>query len=257
MGPARSRHGLQWGIASMATLFISDLHLKPEAPALAATLLAFLDGEGRSASALYVLGDLFDAWPGDDDAGDPFNAPIVAAFRALTDAGVPLYFQHGNRDFLLGDAFARATGGTLLTEEVVVDLDGTPTLLMHGDQLCTDDLAYQEFRAQVRNPGWQRALLARPLAARKQLARQLRETSDTAKVGKSMDIMDVNGGAVAAAFRRHGVARMIHGHTHRPARHAHQVDGRACERIVLADWRDTGHVLAVGATGIEDRVLRP
>jgi UDP-2,3-diacylglucosamine hydrolase len=233
----------------MSTLFTSDLHLKPEAPHLSHILLKLLAAAAIAADALYVLGDLFEAWPGDDDAADPFNAPVISAFRALSDRGIPLYFQHGNRDFLLGAEFARATGGKLLPEELVVDLHGTRTLLMHGDQLCTDDVAYQQFRAQVRNPAWQQALLQQPLAARKHLARQLREGSDAAKSGKSMDIMDVNADAVAAAFRRHGVTRLIHGHTHRPARHIHPVDGRDCERIVLADWRDAGAYLEVDAGG--------
>lgn len=233
----------------MPTLFISDLHLQPESPHLTRILLELLAGPATQSDALYVLGDLFDAWPGDDDAGDPFNAPVIAAFRALAGRGVPVFFQHGNRDFLLGEGFARATGGTLLAEEVVVDLHGTRTLLLHGDQLCTDDVAYQQFRAQVRNPAWQQMMLGQPLAARKQLARQLREGSDAAKAGKRMEIMDVNGEAVAAAFRRHGVDRMIHGHTHRPARHVHAIDGRERERIVLADWRGAGAYLAVDAGG--------
>ena len=229
----------------MATLFVSDLHLKPEAPELATILGDLLRGPAAESDALYVLGDLFEAWPGDDDLGDPFNAPVVDAFRALTDRGTPLFFQHGNRDFLLGDAFAAATGGTLLPEEIVVDLGGTPTLLLHGDQLCTDDVAYQQFRRQVRNPLWQKQMLAQPLPVRKALARQLREGSDAAKSGKSMEIMDVNADAVADAFRRHGVARMIHGHTHRPDRHRYEVDGTSRERIVLADWRERGAYLRV------------
>ena len=233
----------------MATLLISDLHLRPEAPRLSEILLELLRGPAANADALYVLGDLFEAWPGDDDLGDPFNAPIVAGFRELSARGIPLAFQHGNRDFLLGEAFAAATGGTLLPEEIVVDLHGFPTLLLHGDQLCTDDVAYQQFRAQVRDPAWQKAMLAQPLPVRKQLARQMREGSAAAKAGKSMDIMDVNGDAVADAFRRHGVSRMIHGHTHRPATHVHRVDGTDRERIVLADWRDAGAYLAADSSG--------
>ena len=240
---------------SMSTLLISDLHLKPESPHLSAILLRFLADEARHADALYVLGDLFEAWPGDDDLGDPFNAPIIAAFRALADCGVPVFFQHGNRDFLLGARFADATGGRLLPDEFVANLHGRPTLLLHGDLLCTDDIAYQQFRSKVRDPAWQRALLAQPLAARKQLARQLREGSDAAKSGKSMDIMDVNDAAVAAAFRRHAVERIIHGHTHRPARHVHRIEGRELERIVLADWRDSGQVLEVDAAHSVSREL--
>jgi UDP-2,3-diacylglucosamine hydrolase len=239
----------------MSTLFISDLHLKPEAPHLSRILSEFLAGAATGADALFVLGDLFEAWPGDDDAADPFNAPVISAFRALSERGIPLYFQHGNRDFLLGAEFARATSGKLLPEELVLDLHGTPTLLMHGDQLCTDDAAYQEFRAQVRNPAWQQALLRQPLAERKLLARQLREGSNAAKAAKNMDIMDVNAQAVAAAFRRHDVTRLIHGHTHRPARHVHVVDGTERERIVLADWREAGAYLEVDAGGCVARTI--
>ena len=239
----------------MSTLFISDLHLKPESPHLSRILIDWLGGVATGADALYVLGVLFEAWPGDDDSGDPFNAPVIAAFRALSERGVPLHFQHGNRDFLLGAEFARLTGGQLLPEELVVDLHGTSTLLLHGDQLCTDDVAYQQFRSQVRDPAWQQVLLGQPLAARKQLARQLRETSDLAKTGKSMDIMDVNADAVADAFRRTGVTRMIHGHTHRPARHLLALDGGERERIVLADWRETGAYLEVDAGGAHPRTI--
>ena len=202
-----------------------------------------------------MLGDLFNAWPGDDDSGDPFNAPVIDAFRRLSDRGIPLVFQHGNRDFLLGSRFAQLTGGTLLPEEIVVDIEGAPTLLMHGDQLCTDDVGYQKFRAQVRNPQWQQMVLTHPLAMRKALAKEMREGSDASKSGKSMDIMDVNADAVANAFRRHGVSRMIHGHTHRPARHMLTVDGRECERIVLPDWRETGAYVTVDAERIETHPL--
>ena len=241
----------------MATLLLSDLHLKPELPHLAHALTGWLQKTAPGAGAVYVLGDLFEAWPGDDDAADPFNAPIIAAFRALTDGGVPLYFQHGNRDSLLGAEFERLTGGRLLPEEYVVRLDGTPTMLMHGDQLCTDDFAYQTFRTQVRNPAWQQVLLRQPLAARKQLAGEMREGSAAAKSEKTMAIMDVNPDAVADAFRRTGVTRLIHGHTHRPARHVHEVDGRICERIVLADWRETGAYLEIAADGVLAHTILP
>ena len=187
-----------------------------------------------------MLGDLFNAWPGDDDSDDPFNATVIAAFRALTDSGVPLHLQHGNRDFMLGSEFARRTGAAMLPEEIVVDIEGLPTLLMHGDQLCTDDVGYQRFRAQVRNPQWQQMMLRQPLAARKAVAKEMREGSDASKAGKAMDIMDVNADAVIDAFRRHRVTRMIHGHTHRPGRHEYDVEGVAYERIVLPDWRDAG-----------------
>ena len=235
----------------MPTLFISDLHLRPDAPQLTAILRALLRGPATRADALYVLGDLFEAWPGDDDLDDPFNAPIVRGFAELSRHGVALHFQHGNRDFLLGERFAEATGGRLLPDEIVVDLDGTPTLLLHGDQLCIDDIAYQRFRAQVRDVAWQQAMLAQPLAVRKALARELRDGSDAAKAAKSMDIMDANADAVDAAFARHGVSRIIHGHTHRPAHHRYAAgtDRPARERIVLADWRDAGAYLAVDRAG--------
>ena len=202
-----------------------------------------------------MLGDLFNAWPGDDDSGDPFNASVIDAFRLLSDRGIPVFFQHGNRDFLLGSRFAQSTGGTLLAEEVVVDIEGTPTLLMHGDQLCTDDVGYQQFRAQVRNPQWQQMVLEQPLAMRKALAKEMREGSDSSKAGKSMKIMDVNADAVSQAFHRHGVSRMIHGHTHRPARHVVTVDGRERERIVLPDWRDSGAYVLVDGERIETHPL--
>ena len=202
-----------------------------------------------------MLGDLFNAWPGDDDSGDPFNAPVIDAFRRLSDCGIPLVFQHGNRDFLLGSQFAQLSGGTLLPEEIVVDIEGTPTLLMHGDQLCTDDVGYQKFRAQVRNREWQQMVLTQPLIMRKALAKEMREGSDASKADKGMDIMDVNADAVADAFRRHGVSRMIHGHTHRPARHTLVVEGRECERIVLPDWRESGAYVSVDAERIETHPL--
>jgi len=211
-------------------LFISDLHLRPEAPLLAQHLLDLLRGPASRAAALYVLGDLFEAWPGDDDIGDPFNAPVIAGFRALSDSGVPLFFQHGNRDFLLGDAFAAATGATLLPEHTVTELGRVPTLLTHGDELCTDDHAYQAYRTKSRNPEWQRRMLARPYWLRRAFAFYLRLRSRAANAQKPETIMDVNPGAVADAFRRHDVVRIVHGHTHRPAAHDHVVDGKPRER---------------------------
>lgn len=219
----------------MATLFISDLHLQPERPALLRGCLDFLGGRARGADALYILGDLFEAWIGDDDDA-PWLGELRTALRRLADAGTALYFLHGNRDFLLGEAFAAGCGLELLTEPTVIDLYGRPALLLHGDSLCTEDRDYQAFRAQVRNPAWQQAILAKPLAERRQLAAMLRNESKMAGQGKSAEIMDVTPAEVEQALQQHGVDLLIHGHTHRPARHPLSVDGRPAERIVLGDW---------------------
>lgn len=216
------------------SLFISDLHLAPDEPATTQRFLHLLDES--DAGAVYILGDLFEAWPGDDCLAEPWPATIAAALRRLGERGTRVYLLHGNRDFLLGPAFCEAVGATLLADPSVIDLHGTPTLLLHGDSLCTDDLAYQQFRRQVREPAWQQAVLARPLAERLVMARQMRAQSAADKDGKDEGIMDVNAEAVEAAFRQAGCRRMIHGHTHRPARHLHDVDGQTCERWVLPDW---------------------
>lgn len=218
------------------TFLIADLHLTPDDPATAQRCLAFLAEVAPTAGALYILGDLFEAWPGDDFLDHPFPAAIVDALRRLSDRDTPVALMHGNRDFMIGAAFCRAAGATLLTDPSVVDLHGTATLLMHGDSLCTDDLAYQQVRRQVRDPAWQQAVLAKPLPERLAMARQFRDASESAKSGKAEGIMDVNAEAVAAAFRQAGCSRMIHGHTHRPARHDLVVDGKPCERWVLPDW---------------------
>ncbi len=231
------------------SLFISDLHLTSARPGANARFFRFLLDTAPRAEALCILGDFFEAWVGDDDLDDPLHGRIAMALRELTLGGTRLHVMHGNRDFLLGETFCRATGASLLAEPHVVDLYGTPTLLLHGDALCTDDLDYQQFRRMVREPAWQAAFLARPLAERHALARELRAKSEQVKGGKRPEIMDANAEAVLDAFRRHGVGRMIHGHTHRPARHAHDVDGRPSERWVLPDWYDTGGYLACDTQG--------
>lgn len=233
----------------MLTLFVSDIHLHPSRPATARLFGEFLAGPARDAQALYILGDLFDAWAGDDDLGDPFNAGICAALQAVAAAGTRIAFLPGNRDFLIGEAFAAAAGAALLADETVVDLAGTPTLLLHGDTLCTDDREYQDFRATVRAEQWRRGFLARPLVERKTEIESLRARSEQEKRGKPMALMDTNAAAVAGAFRRHGVSRIIHGHTHRLARHDSEVDGRACRRWVLGDWDGDGNALACDAAG--------
>lgn len=237
------------------TLFISDLHLGPGLPEATATLLRFLRETAPGADALYVLGDLFEYWIGDDALTQPFEHEVAAAFRALADSGVPVYFMHGNRDFLIGRRFARESGMAILHDPTLIDLYGTPTLLMHGDTLCTDDVEYQKFRARTRNPAMQWLFLALPLALRKRIALKLRGRSRRAKQAKDMAIMDVTPVTVEAALRDHGYPRLIHGHTHRPARHEHTVDGRTCERQVLADWYEQGSYLSCDATGCAPRPL--
>jgi UDP-2,3-diacylglucosamine hydrolase len=233
------------------TLFISDLHLSRERPALVEAFQELLAGPVREAAALYVLGDLFDIWLGDDQLRDPLAAEVAAALAASADAGVRVYLQRGNRDFLLGERFARAAGATLLPDAVVHPLHGTPTLLMHGDQLCTDDLKYQRYRAWWADPAHRRRFLALPWFARRGIGAMLRGASRRANRGKAETIMDVSDDAVAAALREHRVSRLIHGHTHRPARHEHVVDNVSRERLVLADWYDRASYLLVDEQGAE------
>jgi UDP-2,3-diacylglucosamine hydrolase len=236
------------------TLFISDLHLSRERPALVEAFQALLAGPVRGAGALYVLGDLFDVWLGDDQLRDPLASEVAAALSASADAGVRVYLQRGNRDFLLGERFARAASATLLPDAVVHPLHGTPTLLMHGDQLCTDDLKYQRYRAWWADPTHRRRFLALPWVARRGIGAMLRGASRRANKGKPETIMDVSDGAVAAALREHRVSRLIHGHTHRPARHEHIVDDVRRERLVLADWYDRASYLRVDEQGAEARM---
>ena len=238
----------------MATLFVSDVHLSAARPDLVALFLGFLEREARAADALYILGDLFDLWLGDDDP-DPLNQQVIAGLSALTSAGVPVSVMHGNRDFMLSERFARETGARLLPDPAVIDLHGTPTLLMHGDTLCTNDLEYQRARARYRQP-WVLALfLALPRAVRFVIGRRLRAKSERTKQTLTPEIMDVTASAVGAAFRTHDAPRLIHGHTHRPARHEHVIDGRRCERWVLADWYRTGSYLRCDATGCTAVIL--
>jgi UDP-2,3-diacylglucosamine hydrolase len=233
----------------MAVFFISDLHLCDTRPDINRVFFEFLQGPARDAEALYILGDLFEYWAGDDDLTDPFNRSVAAALADYSRAGIPLKFMHGNRDFLLDGEFARACGIALLDDPHALDLFGTPTVLMHGDTLCTDDVDYQRFRTQVRDPGWQKGFLALPLAARKRQIETVRQTSESEKTRKAPVIMDVNQGAVEAALRAHAYPRLIHGHTHRPARHVHRVDGRNCERWVLAAWYASGSYLRCDERG--------
>ncbi len=238
--------------AALPALFISDLHLSEDEPANAAAFLDFLHGPAQAAASLFILGDLFEYWAGDDDLETPFNARIAAAIRALADTGTAVFFMTGNRDLLAGADFARAIGATLLEDPARVrcgDHEDAPVLLLaHGDALCTDDLAYQAFRRQARDPAWQAGFLAQPLAARKAVIAGLRQQSEAAKAEKAMEIMDVNADAVAALLREHGYPTLVHGHTHRPARHLLSIDGRECVRQVLPDWRGQAAWLAFDGT---------
>ncbi len=241
----------------MATLFISDLHLDPSRPGITRLFGEFIDGEAREADALYILGDLFEAWVGDDDPSET-GALVAARLKSLADSGVPVHFMHGNRDFLVGKTYATRAGFTLLQDPARITLHGKPVLLMHGDTLCTDDLAYQQFRAQTRDPAWLRQFLAQPLQARMAFAQQARAASQVHQgglrdAGTMEAITDVAPAAVAQAFAAHDVDTIIHGHTHRPA--IHRAAGRT--RIVLGDWYEQGSVLRVDADGMHLSSLPP
>lgn len=238
----------------MTALFVSDLHLDASRPAATDCFLRFLEGPARDAGTLYVLGDLFEAWTGDDAAG-PHEQEIIAALRRYTGAGHHCLVLRGNRDFLLGHRFAAETGTTLLPDEALAEVNGTRALLMHGDTLCTDDHAYQRYRELVHRPGIQAVYLALPVALRSGIAAYARRRSMAANAGKPAAIMDVNEAAVTEALRRHGVQLLIHGHTHRPAVHALETGGQMARRIVLGDWYSQGSVLHWTAAGPELRAL--
>lgn len=231
-------------------LFIADLHLCPEEPAITAGFLRFLAGQAREAQALYILGDLFEAWIGDDDP-EPLHREIALAIKALVDSGVPCYFIHGNRDFLVGKHFARLSGMTLLPEEKVLDLYGRQILILHGDTLCTDDKGYQEFRKKVHQPWIQWLFLALPLFIRKRIAARMRSSSKAANSHKSMSIMDVNPNAVVSALTRHQVQWMIHGHTHRPEIHTLNANSQHAFRCVLGAWHTEGSMIKVTPEDVE------
>jgi UDP-2,3-diacylglucosamine hydrolase len=240
----------------MTTLFISDLHLDAERPAVTELFGAFMQRQAMAADALYILGDLFEAWVGDDDPSET-GAYVAARIREVADAGVPVFFIRGNRDFLLGETFARRAGMRILPDPAVVMLYGKPAILMHGDLLCTSDTAYQAFRAQTRQPAWQAQFLAQPLAARLAFAAQARAASAAHQGGLKRDdkaqfetLTDVAPETVDATLARFGIDTLIHGHTHRPAIHDLTIDGRTCRRIVLGDWYEQGSVLRVEPDGM-------
>lgn len=232
----------------MSTLFVSDLHLDANSPEIGDQFTVFLRERAIHADALYILGDLFESWVGDDDP-QPERQRIAAELNRLQRAGVPCFFTHGNRDFLVGERFAADAGLEILDEETVIDLFGTKLLVMHGDSLCTDDSEYQEFRATVRDENWQKNFLALPLEQRLALAVQAREHSKARNATAAQYIMDVNEAAVAAALRRNGVHHLLHGHTHRPDVHHFELDGSPAMRIVLGDWYEQGSAVEWDAAG--------
>ena len=234
----------------MATLFIADLHLQTEEPAITAGFLRFLAGDGRHADALYILGDLFEAWIGDDDP-NPLHHDIARAIKSLVDSGVPCFFIHGNRDFLLGKRFARESGMTLLPEEKVLDLYGRRVLIMHGDTLCTDDVGYLAFRAKVHKPWLQTLFLALPLFIRRRIAAKMRAGSKASNSNKSVAIMDVNPQAVVSVMEKHQVQWLIHGHTHRPDVHELTANHQPAHRVVLGAWHSEGSMIKVTPDGVE------
>ena len=230
----------------MSILFISDLHLHESRPQITRAFFHFLHTQATQAEALYILGDFFDAWIGDDD--DATLPQLVSAeLLALRQQGVAIYFQHGNRDFLLGEGYAAKAGMSLIPESTVIDLYGTATLLLHGDTLCTADKDYQQFRSMVRSSQWQQQILAQPLAARRALAKQLRDKSQSMNSLKAEDIMDVTPDEVVVQMTNANVTRLIHGHTHRPARHTLAINGKTSERIVLGDWHNQGWCINASA----------
>ncbi len=232
----------------MSVLFISDLHLEAERPDISRAFLHFLTTRAHGAEALYILGDFFEVWVG-DDAMDDFQRSIAAALRRLSDAGTRIWLMHGNRDFMLGKRFCREAGCSVLREGSVVELYGEPVLLLHGDSLCTRDESYQRLRRRLRNPVSLWLLRNLPLATRHKLARKLREASRLRTREKAAEIVDVTPEVVPQVMTTHGVRTLIHGHTHRPAVHKLQIDGENAQRIVLGDWDRQGWVLEVDERG--------
>ena len=238
----------------MATLFISDLHIDAGRPAITEQFLSFLDADAREAEALYILGDLFESWIG-DDAADSAQSAAIQGIHALTSRGVPCFVMHGNRDFLLGAEFCSQSGAHLLSDPLIITLYGEPVLVMHGDALCTDDRAYQRLRATVRDPDWQRRFLALSVAQRRALAGAARAGSRAHTAAIEYAIADVNAMSAAQALQAAGAITLLHGHTHRPGFYPFAVDGRPCMRIVLGDWYSQGSVLRWDASGPELRSL--
>ena len=232
----------------MSTLFISDLHLSGERENITELFISFLDKRASKADALYILGDLYEVWPGDDMI-QPDYLSSIAKLKQLADNGLPLYVMQGNRDFLMAEKFAEVSGATLIEDPTVIDLYGTPTLLMHGDTLCTDDVDYQKFRTMVRDPSWKEKFFSLPNEERLAMTTKYRKVSKVETAKKSMDIMDVNQQAVETVMQEHNIKQLIHGHTHRPAIHDFSIDNDKMKRIVLGDWFEQGSVLVCDESG--------
>jgi len=238
------------------SLFISDLHLSEDRPEITKAFLLFLEKIALKAEALYILGDLFEYWAGDDEINDSHHILVITALKNLSDSGVKIYFMHGNRDFLISENFCKATNSTLLKDPVLINLYGGKILLSHGDDLCTDDSNYQLFRKQVRNEIWQRNFLSQSLKTRKEQISSLRLRSELEKSQKSMIIMDVNQNAVATLLKFYNYPSLfIHGHTHRPNHHKIQLDGHTISRWVLGDWYENGSYLKIDKNGINSELL--
>ena len=237
----------------MSTVFISDLHLCKDRPQINELFFDFLE-DIKQTSALYILGDLFEVWIGDDSVSAE-DQTVISGLKKLTQSGVPVYLMHGNRDFLLGEEFAKQTGCQLIPEPTIIDLYGTLTLLMHGDTLCTDDISYQQFRSMVRNEQWQSGFLSMPIEKRLEIAAQYRNESKSHTKNKSPEIMDANQQTIESAMRGNNVIRLIHGHTHRPDIHHFKLDGNDAQRVVLGDWYEHGSVLVVDENGYDLKTI--
>lgn len=229
---------------------ISDLHLCEERPDLTALFSKYMTEIAPNSDELYVLGDLFESWIGDDDDSE-FVEPIISQFKLYSDSGKKLYFQHGNRDFLLGEGFAAKTGGDLIEEIYPLQIADKPAILMHGDSLCWDDVDYLKFRQMVRSDEWQQQLLSQPLPVRRAIAADLRQKSKEAQENKADSICDVHSQAVEEALRDNNAQILIHGHTHRPDFHDIEVDGKHCQRIVLSDWGEQGQYMTIKGSDME------
>jgi len=238
----------------MTTLFISDLHLESSKPEIGRQFLAFLEGEAGEADALYILGDLFESWVGDDDP-NPHYAVMKSGLRRLVDTGVPVFFMHGNRDFMIGAEFAEETGVTILDDPEIIELHGEKVMLSHGDALCIDDKQYQQLRLMTRNPEWQAMMRAKSLTERLVFAENARRQSQEYNDSVGEDIMDVNQDAVVGTFRNRDIDVLLHGHTHRPAVHEIDLKGRTGKRIVLGDWFEQGSVVRWDESGPRLEVL--
>ena len=239
----------------MSIHFISDLHLCAEQSALTQLFIQYLNHQASNADALFILGDLFEVWLGDDMVLPEYQETI-SAIKKLTSSGVPVYVMYGNRDFLMRKQFEQLTGSQLINDPTIIDLFGTATLLMHGDTLCTDDSDYQKFRAMVRNPQWQNELLNKTPDERHALAKEYREISKAATGNKTNEIMDVNQEKVISTMQKYNVSQLIHGHTHRPDTHHFTIDGRDVSRIVLSDWNNCGYVLICDESGCHNQTIQ-